>query len=83
MGHSKEVINGLGWLCPGQPGAEGGGVKGGKCPLELPKFLLTMTVHCIEMYYLPLYTKDKKNFPIYCYMFQNSTTSTNGSLRLL
>ena len=37
-----------------------GGRGGAGAPPELPKFLLIITVHCIEMYYLPLYTKDKK-----------------------
>ena len=35
---------------------------GGPAPPELPKFLLIMAVYCIEMYYLPLYTKAKKLF---------------------
>ena len=39
-----------------KPGAEGGGAP------ELRKFLLIMTVYCIEMYYLSLYAKDKKTF---------------------
>ena len=41
------------------PKTRGGGRGGAP---ELPKFLLIMTVYCIEMYYLSLYTKDKKTF---------------------
>ena len=54
-------------------GVEGGGAP---TPLNFPKFLLIMTIMTVyftEMSYLPLYTKDKKNFllgKIYCNMVQ-------------
>ena len=59
---------------------------GGPAPPELPKFLLIMAVYCIEMYYLPLYTKAKKLLYLlettYRYMVQNSAALTR-TLRLL
>ena len=36
--------------------------RGVGAPLELPKFLLIITVHCIEMYYFPPTQKTKKTF---------------------
>ena len=42
-------------------GRREGWARGGRCPPELPKFLLIITVHCIEMYYLPpLHKRQKK-----------------------
>ena len=50
-------LNRLGWW----QGRREGWARGGRCPPELPKFLLIITVHCIEMYYLPpLHKRQKK-----------------------